>query len=962
MFKPVSSQVDFPSQEKTLLSHWYDSGLVNKYLQKNNNSKKKFVFLDGPITANNPMGVHHAWGRTYKDLWQRYHTMKGEAGRYQNGFDCQGLWVEVEVEKELGFKSKKDIETYGIANFVNKCKERVIKYSSIQTEQSKRLGYFMDWENSYFTMSDENNYSIWSFLKECWNRGWLYKGHDSVPWCPRCETAISQHEILTEDYKEITHDSIYIQFPILGKTSEFLLVWTTTPWTLPANIAVAVDAKISYSLVKKETGEEVWLATNLISKVFKDKPFSVLKEVKGKKLVGLKYKSPFDHLPGVSQVGSANPELFHSVVETDSRLMPITEEEGTGMVHTAVSAGEEDFKLGKKLGLPMIPVIGDDASYLPGLGDFSGKNAKRHPEIILDFLRQQDQEGSHWIFKIEPYKHRYPACWRCKAELVWKVADEWYIAMDRPDPTDERKRTFRQQMTSVTKKIKWIPGFGLDRELDWLKNMHDWLISKKNRYWGLALPIYECDKCGHFEVLGDKKELEARSVSGWERFIGNSPHRPWIDEVKINCGKCGQTVSRIKDVGNPWLDAGIVSISTLPDDWFPADFITESFPGQFKNWFYSLIAMSTVMKKTNPFKNVLGYASLLAEDGRPMHKSWGNSIEFNEGADKIGVDVMRWMYISQNPENNLLFGYKMADETRRQFHLMLWNVYNFYITYARTDNFEPSQKAFTPKCILDKWIISRLKELIIGVTDNLDKYDAYAASKFISDFINDLSLWYIRRSRDRVGPAAVSASDKNDFHNTMYLVFANLSRILAPFVPFMSDEIFTNLTGNESVHLSSWPKKEALSADEQSLVEDMRTVRKIVEVGLSKRKDAQVKVRQPLSKITINMPGQPLSADLTKLILDEMNVKSAAWGSTPELTIDLDLTITPELKAEGELRELIRQVQEARKQSGVALNQYISLGAPLPLSDELRSELQRKTLAKELYQSEAISVTALKDE
>jgi isoleucyl-tRNA synthetase len=962
MFKPVSSQVDFPSQEKALLSHWYESGLVKKYLDKNNDSKKKFVFLDGPITANNPMGVHHAWGRTYKDLWQRYHTMKGEAGRYQNGFDCQGLWVEVEVEKELGFKTKKDIETYGIANFVNKCKERVLKYSSIQSEQSKRLGYFMDWENSYFTMSDENNYSIWSFIKECWKRDWLYKGHDSVPWCPRCETAISQHEILTEDYKEIIHDSIYIQFPVIGKDSEYLLVWTTTPWTLPANIAVAVDSKIDYSLVRKETGEQVWLATKLIPHVFKDNPHEVLKEVKGKKLVGLKYNSPFDSLPAVSRVSSENPKLFHSVVETDARLMPITEEEGTGMVHTAVSAGEEDFKLGKKLGLPMIPVIGDDASYLPDLGEFSGKNAKRHPEIILDFLRQLDSQGSHWIFKIDPYKHRYPACWRCKTELVWKVADEWYIAMDKSDPTDQKQRTFRQQMVAVTKKIKWIPGFGLDRELDWLKNMHDWLISKKNRYWGLALPIYECDKCGNFEVMGDKQELNTRSVSGWEQFAGNSPHRPWIDEVKIKCGKCGETVSRIKDVGNPWLDAGIVSISTLPDGWFPADFITESFPGQFKNWFYSLIAMSTVMKKTNPFKNVLGYASLLAEDGRPMHKSWGNSIEFNEGADKIGVDVMRWMYISQNPENNLLFGYKIADETRRQFHLMLWNIYNFYVTYARTDNFVPQKKPLVSGNILDRWITARFNETVGGVTSGLEKYDAYQASKLISEFISDLSLWYVRRSRDRVGPTAINSADKNAFHSTMYRILIDLSRILAPFIPFMSEEIFTNLTDSESVHLSNWPKTVKLTAEESALVEDMKIVRKIVEVGLSRRKEAQTKVRQPLCKITIGMPGKPLSEDLTKLFLDELNVKTALWNTSPELTVDLDLILTEELKSEGNLRELIRQVQEARKQSGVALDQYITLGAPLPKSEVLCAELQRKTLAKELYQSDTILVKALENE
>ncbi len=564
-FKSVSPQVDFPSLEEELLKWWYESGIAEKYLHKNDNSSKKFSFLDGPITANNPMGVHHAWGRTYKDVWQRYYTMRGFRQRYQNGFDCQGLWVEVEVEKELGFKSKKDIENYGVAHFVEKCKERVLKYSAIQTEQSKRLGYFMDWDNSYFTMSDVNNYAIWGFLKECWQRGWIYKGHDVVPWCPRCETAISQHEILTEDYKEMTHESIYLELPITGRDREYLLVWTTTPWTLPANTAVAVDSKIDYSLVRGTTGNKYWIAGELVASVFKDQYQDIVTTVKGKNLLGLKYTSPFDDLPAIAEALREYPKKMHTVVATDSLLMPISVEEGTGLVHTSTSTGEEDFKLGKKLGLPVVPAIADNADYLSGFGQFSGQNAKKQPRIILDYLMAKDKAGENWVFQILSYTHRYPACWRCKSELVWKVADEWYIAMDKPDPTDSLKRTYRQQMQQIGKKIKWLPEFGKERELDWLKNMHDWLISKKNRYWGLALPIYECGNCGSFEVIGSREELETKCVSGWDKFAGNSPHKPWIDEVKIKCPKCQKVISRIEDVGNPWLDAGIVAISTLPE-------------------------------------------------------------------------------------------------------------------------------------------------------------------------------------------------------------------------------------------------------------------------------------------------------------------------------------------------------------------------------------------------------------
>ncbi|MDO8488298.1 MAG: class I tRNA ligase family protein, partial [bacterium] len=892
---------------------------------------------------------HHAWGRTYKDLWQRYHTLKGDAERYQNGFDCQGLWVEVEVEKELGFKSKKDIETYGVANFVNKCKERVHKYSAIQTEQSKRLGYFMDWEHSYFTMSDENNYAIWNFLKTCWERGWLYKGHESIPWCPRCETAISQHEILTEDYQEIVHDSIYLELPLVDSEKEYLLVWTTTPWTLIANIAVAVDPKLDYALVVGDSGDKYWLANDRVSQIFKTPP-QILQTVKGKTLVGRKYRGAFDELDEVKKV--ADHPLFHTVVAADPRIMPVSIEEGTGLIHTAVSAGEEDFKLGKKLGLPMIPVIADNADYLPGLGQFSGQNAKKHPEIILDYLKQKDTAGENWVFAIEKYTHRYPRCWRCKTELVWKVADEWYIAMDIADPTDTKKLTLRKQMMAVAKKITWLPGFGLDRELDWLKNMHDWLISKKNRYWGLALPIYECAGCGHFEVVGSKAELEQKAVAGWSEFAGNTPHRPWIDAVMIACPKCGEKVSRIADVGNPWLDAGIVPHSTLPTDWFPADFITESFPGQFKNWFYSLIAQSTVLKKTRPFKTVLGFATMLDSLGKPFHKSAGNAIEFVEGADKFGADVIRWICVRNDPANNLLFGAKEADEIRRHFHLTLWNIYNFFVTYAGLDKFDTTSKV-KRLSELDNWILARLNQTVKTTTDSLNKFASAPAVVAIESFVADLSLWYVRRSRDRVGPTADDSEDKQACHWTLYTCLTILCRLLAPFTPFIADEIFTNLTGEESVHLSTWPKVKKLTDTELKLIEEMKLVRKIVEMGLSSRKTAAIKVRQPLSALKVKSDAN-LDESLLQLIKDELNVKEINWQSGSELQIELNTDINDQLKAEGEMRELARQVQEMRKEQGARLDQTIKLTLPKLLSNEILARLKKQTLAIEIVEGDKL--------
>ena len=953
-FDEVDPKPDFPKMEKELLERWDKEGIVVKYLHKNKDSNKYFSFLDGPITANNPMGVHHAWGRTYKDLWQRFYNMRGYKQRFQNGFDCQGLWVEVEVEKELGLKSKKDIENLvpgdkkaSIAKFVELCKERANKYAGVQTEQSKRLGYFMDWDNSYFTLSDDNNYMIWYFLKKCHEKGLIYKGHDSVPWCPRCGTAISQHEMLTEDYKEATHDSVYIQYPLKDKPNEFLLVWTTTPWTLPGNVAVAIDGDRDYVAATGKTPDKTYYLNEYAAKRL---GLKIEKKIKGSKLVGLKYCSPFDDL---ARIKRAFGKYEHEIVATDEKILPVSEEEGTGLVHVAPGAGTEDYQLGKKLKLPVIELIDEEATYLSDLGQYSGNNAKKHPEIILDYLKTKPE----YLFDIVSYTHRYPACWRCKTELVWRVVDEWYIAMD----------PLRGPLKDVTKKIKWIPEFGIKRELDWLENMHDWLISKK-RYWGLALPIWECGKCGHFEVIGSKEELKEKAADGWAAFEGNTPHKPWVDEIKINCEKCGAKMARIPDVGNPWLDAGIVSFSTISKDnksqplyinnkeefekWFPADFITESFPGQFKNWFYSILAMSTVLENREPVRTILGFGTLFGEDGRPMHKSWGNSIEFNEGADKIGVDVMRWMYLRQNPADNMLFGYHVADETRRRFHLMLWNVYNFFVTYANLDGWKPGNEPSTIShkslTILDEWILSRLNQTIELSTKNLEKYDAFAASAGIEKFVSDLSLWYIRRSRNRIGPGAPDENDKNAFYSTTHFVLCTLSKLLAPFMPFMSEIIFRNLAKGASVHLADWPLSE--SSIDEALIAAMQTARDVVEKAHAQRKELKIPVRQPLLRFESASPSPSPSPeppiDLDELIKEEINVKEIAWGSKKD---KFDVTKTPELEEEAKTRDLIRKIQGERRIMGLKLTQKVQVFSPwLPMNKELIQRLKNKTVIAKL--------------
>ncbi len=953
-FKAANPKVDFVAMEKQLLDYWYGKGIVRDYLTKNTKSSRKFSFLDGPITANNPMGVHHAWGRTYKDLFQRFYNMRGFRQRFQNGFDEQGLWVEVEVEKELGFKNKKDIERFGVDRFVNLCKERVKKYSQIQTEQSKRLGYFMDWDHSYHTSSDENNYAIWHFLKVCHQLGYLYKGRDSVPWCPRCGTAISQHEILTEEYKEITHDAIYLLYPIMTKGWEnvYLRVWTTTPWTVPGNVAIAVHPDFNYGLYSEDGVKKIEL---------KREGKNYQQVLKGQELVGLHYKGAFDAFERVRKAQEENPQAFHLVIPAKDL---VKENEGTGLVHIAPGAGEEDFKLGKEFNLPTIELIDESAVYLKGLGELSGKNAKENPKLIIDFLSNlKDSHNLRFFERQEKYTHRYPVCWRCKTELVWRVVDEWYIAMDRlPSGNSHwratvRLKTLRQQMIEVAKQIQWIPQFGLERELDWLGHMHDWLISKK-RYWGLALPIWECLKCGHFEVIGSREELKEKAVEGWEKFAGHSPHRPWVDMVKIRCSQCQNIINRIPDVGNPWLDAGIVPFSTMPSDWFPADFITESFPGQFKNWFYSLIAMSTVLTGKRPFKTVLGFASLLDEKGEEMHKSKGNAIEFNKAADKIGVDVMRWMYLSQNPAVNLLFGYQKAEDVRRRFYLILWNVYVFFTTYANLDQWQPPQNFddnFQPKHILDFWILSKLAGLIDTVTQNLEAYQPHVAANAIEDFVVDkLSTWYIRRSRDRVGPTAiVNEANKESFYQTAYRVLVKLCQLAAPFLPFISEEMFINLTGLRSVHLTDWPK----SMDgfiNKGLEAQMDYAREIVAAAHALRKASKIKVRQPLAKLTYKLDSK-LDDDIEQVIAEEVNVKKVVFNPSQKANVLLDTRLNKRLQDEGLARELVRQIQELRKKAKCDLSQKIVIIAP-HWPKQFENYILHQTLAVSIQKGDSLKI------
>jgi isoleucyl-tRNA synthetase len=898
MYRPVPRELDFPALEHRILRFWDETHAFETLRRQLASAPRRFSFIDGPITANNPMGVHHAWGRTYKDLYQRYKAMTGHRQRYQNGFDCQGLWVEVEVERELGFQTKRDIERYGVAEFVRRCKERVLKYARVQTEQSIRLGYWMDWSDSYYTMSDENNYTIWQMLKVCRQRGWLYRGHDVMPWCPRCSTGLSQMEIDTEGYQEVTHPSLYVKLPLVDRPGAALLVWTTTPWTLPANVAAAVHPELTYAFATKD-GQTVVLAEPLVRKVL-GPGWDVARLERGAELVGLRYSGPFDELPAARGVE-------HRVIPWDE----VSQDEGTGIVHIAPGCGEEDYRLGKEFGLPAIAPIDDGGVYVDGFGPLTGQHVQQVAQAITDDLRRTGR-----LLRAEPYTHRYPHCWRCRTELVFRLVDEWYINVDE----------LRPMLMAITRQIRWLPEFGLERELDWLRNMHDWMISKK-RYWGLALPIWVCEACQHFDVIGGKEELAERAVAGWDVFEGHTPHRPWVDAVTLRCGECGGTMTRTPDVGNPWLDAGIVPYSTLgyrrgrvptratrkrlpawdpsPEwrEWFPADFISESFPGQYRNWFYSMLVMSAVLENTPPYLTVLGYGTLRGEDGQPMHKSLGNAIDFNEAAERSGADVMRWIFVQQNPAApGLNFGWKGAEDAKRRL-LQLWNSYYFFVLYARPEGWVPGRADTPPAAerpLLDRWLLAELQALIARVRERLEDYDAMAAARAIETFFDDLSNWYIRRSRDRFwapgshpDPAALA---------TLHEALVTLAKLLAPMLPFLAEELYQNLVRSvdasapESVHHCAFPEVRPELRDD-ALRAQMERVRLVASLGHAARKQAAIPVRRPLPAVRVaagpdyrELP-EPLLAELA----GELNVKRVEFPASLREAVRRRVETNPKL-------------------------------------------------------------------
>ena len=1004
-FKPVEKQPDHVTIEHAVLDRWKRERTFER-LREQNAENVSWSFLDGPITANNPMGVHHAWGRTLKDIWQRYHGLLGHDQRYQNGFDCQGLWVEVEVEKALGLNSKPEIEEYGLDRFARACRDRVAKYAAVQTEQSRRLGQWMDWNNSYFTMTDTNISHIWGFLKECNARGWLYRGHRSMPWCPRCGTSLSQHELM-DSYNDITHPSLYVRFPIRDRQGssqrEYLIVWTTTPWTLPANVAAAVHPDEDYVRVETLSGVAVVAKARLEHVPLHGK---VLSTVKGRELVGLRYDGPFDDL-------EAQQGVEHRVVAWDDVSM----EEGTGIVHIAPGCGAEDYELSKREDLPALVPIDEAGAFYKQYGWLHGRHAN---DVARQIIEQLGESGR--LLEAGELTHRYPVCWRCGTELVYRLVDEWFISSDG----------VRQPMIEASRAVTWQPSQYGKRMEDWLRNMGDWCISRK-RYWGLPLPFYFCD-AGHMTIVESKDDLLARALRGTEHL--EELHRPWIDEVVIRCDECNAEAVRVKDVGDCWLDAGIVPFSTLgyknptwiehgystgagadlsgadlPDHaywekWFPADWITES-REQIRLWFYSMLFMGVVLEGRAPYERVLSYERVTDETGRPMHKSWGNAIWFDDAVETIGADVMRWLYAAQVPSQNLGFGYGPANEVKRRL-LTLWNTYSFFVIYAQIDGFSPRFETLSagPGTVnaraLDRWIVARTQKLISTCREALDNFDSPKLVRVVESYWEDLSNWYVRLSRSRFWKSEDDA-DKKAAYETLWYCVVQVTRLVAPVMPFLAEDMWSNLVAEacenapSSVHLAGYPAFDDALTDD-ALLDEMDAVRAVVELGRAARAQANLKIRQPLRAVIIATDDETrrnqvaMHLDLVKRELSVKDVQLATsaedfaqtevipnfrllgpkygkdagtiqgllrdgkfervngelkvseWVLEPDefevrtraregfavvdgdgFAVALDTEITAELALEGRTRDLIRQIQDMRKQAGLEMTDRIRI-------------------------------------
>ena len=879
MFASLPDKPDHDALERAILETWEHERTFER-LREANADGPTFSFVDGPVTANKTLGVHTAWGRTLKDVFQRYKAMRGFHQRYQNGFDCQGLWIEVGVERELGLNSKREIEEYGLAEFARRCREVVVRSSAELTKGSIRLGQWMDWGTDYYTFSDTNIEYIWRFLQIVHERGWLYLGHRSTEWCPRCGTSISTHE-LHGHYEDRVDPSLRVRFPLLDRHGEAIVVWTTTPWTLPANVAAAVHPDAEYG----RTAIGDWLAVAL------HPGEAFVERLRGAELVGWRYTGPFDTLP-------PGAEVEHRVITWED----VSLDTGTGIVHIAPGCGSEDFELSREHDLAVLQPVDEAGRFYETYGWLHGLSTVEAADQIVGNL---DERGL--LVEATIYEHSYPFCWRCHTPLIFRLADDWFIGVEEVRP----------QLLAANAAVEWTPEYMGKRMDDWLRNLGDWNISRR-RYYGLPLPIYPC-RCGHVNVIGSRGELEQRAVSGLEQL--EELRRPWIDEVPIRCTACDEPVRRVTEVGDVWLDAGIVPFSTLgwqnetwvdegyatgaarglttadlPDHaywerWFPADWVSEM-REQIRLWFYSQLFMSVALVGRAPYRKVLGYEKMLDEHGREMHGSWGNLIAAEDAFSRMGADVMRWQYCAQPPDRNLLFGYGPAQEIKRKL-LTLWNSTRFLVDYANVEGWEPTwaDLGAGPAGVvepLDRWLVERTRQLVHEATDAYERWLTVDVMRAFESFVEDVSNWYIRRSRRRFwdGDEAALA--------TLWHALTTGLRVVAPVMPFLADHLWRVLTGPcaeapDSVHLAGWPEPPAANGE---LLDEVGDVRRVVELARQARQTSGMKLRQPLRRLVVE--GAPRAEAHAAEIGDELRVREVTFAP-----VEAELLVKPNLPVLG---------------------------------------------------------------
>lgn len=893
--------LNLPETERKILRFWKKNKIFEKTLKKTRKGPK-FVFYEGPPFANGLPGIHHLLARAFKDVILRYKTMRGFFVERKAGWDTHGLPTELEAEKKLGIKSKKEIEA-DIEKFIVECKNNVFTYKKEWEEFTRRIGFWLDLEKAYITCSNDYIESLWWILKQIWEKGFLYQDYKVVPYCPRCGTSLSSHEVAL-GYKSIKENSLYVKFKLKTQNSKYLLVWTTTPWTLPGNAAIAVNPKVDYVEVSLGSGEIYILAKNRLNSL--KNRFNIIKETKGKNLVGLEYEP---------LIGFAKTDkLSFRVVAADF----VSTEEGTGLVHIAPAFGEDDMRVGKENNLPVLLTVDEEGKFKSEIKSWAGTFVKKADPLIVKYLKRRNL-----LFREELYEHDYPFCWRCDSPLLYYAKQSWFIKVT----------AVKKELIKNNKKINWMPDYLKEGRFgEWLNEVKDWNLSRE-RYWGTPLPVWQCEKCQKRICIGSVAELNRKANLSLKI---KDLHRPYIDKIIIKCD-CSGKMKRLPEVIDCWFDSGAMPFAQQyypfnPDSLsrqssvnygaknkkssiilpkkFPADFICEGID-QTRGWFYTLLVISTLLGLGISYKNVVSHGIVLDARGQKMSKSKGNVVRPSEVIDKYGADAVRFYFYTANPVGEpKRFDFKDVQTLYRRFFDTLINIQNFFATYSEK-KFRPKDN-FKSSNLLDRWVISCSENLNAQIIEKLDNYDTVGAARLIDNFVDDLSNWYVRRSRKRFQKPQIK-KEKEDAVQTLNYILLKLTGLLAPFTPFLSDYLYKNLRGRaESVHLTEYPLPVKKLIDNK-LEEKMKKIKDIISLALAERARSGIRVRQPLAELKITNYELKKEKDLLELIEGEVNVKKITFGKK----LKLDTKITFKLKEEGLVREFIRNVQEMRKKAGL---------------------------------------------